>query len=81
MDNIYLSTIVSAEEKQTKFQGLLEFHRYHSYQPDEHLGIVAKKGREPFRPWVPSAKEIAALEGTVALPCQGNIPKYTTHIF
>lgn len=52
MDGIYLSTVVSAEEKHTKFQ-------------------VAKKGREPFHPWIPSAKEVAALDGAVALPCQG----------
>ncbi|RDB25874.1 Ubiquitin carboxyl-terminal hydrolase 22 [Hypsizygus marmoreus] len=32
---------------------------------------VAKKPREAFKPWVPSEKDIAALEGAVAIPCQG----------
>ena len=44
------------------------------YQADSVCDIVAKKNREPYRPWIPNAKEIAALEGAVALPCQGNTP-------
>ncbi|KAH9925470.1 cysteine proteinase [Amylocystis lapponica] len=32
---------------------------------------VAKKSREPFVTWVPTEKEVAALEGAVAIPCQG----------
>jgi len=40
------------------------------------MSTVKKKGREPFRPWIPSDKERAALEGTVALPCQGDVPIY-----
>ena len=35
---------------------------------------MAKNGREPFRSWIPSSKEVAALDGAVALPCQGIIP-------
>ncbi|KAF9007408.1 cysteine proteinase [Cyathus striatus] len=32
---------------------------------------VAKKPRESFKPWIPNAKEAAALEGATATPCQG----------
>jgi ubiquitin carboxyl-terminal hydrolase 22/27/51 len=74
MDGIYLSTVVSAEEKHTKFQGLPQFDKRRSYQTDNVCGAVAKKGREPFHPWIPSAKEVAALDGAVALPCQGDFP-------
>lgn len=32
---------------------------------------VSKKRREPFKPWVPNEKELAALEGMETVPCQG----------
>lgn len=38
---------------------------------------VKKQRREPFHPWVPNPKELAALEGTVAIPCQGWCPYET----
>lgn len=34
MDSIYLSTVVSAEEKQTKFQGLSELNKWQTYRTD-----------------------------------------------
>ncbi|TFK34607.1 cysteine proteinase [Crucibulum laeve] len=52
LDEIYLSAVILAEEKQTKFQD-------------------AKKPREAYKLWTPTAKEAAALEGAVAIPCQG----------
>jgi len=52
LDDIYLSVVVTAEEKQTRFQ-------------------VGKKSREPFRPWIPTAKDTAALEASITIPCQG----------
>ncbi|TFK45814.1 cysteine proteinase [Heliocybe sulcata] len=50
--HLYSSTILSVEEKATKFQ-------------------VSKKGREPYRPWVPNEKDNAALQAMEASPCQG----------
>ncbi|KAJ7735623.1 hypothetical protein DFH07DRAFT_843427 [Mycena maculata] len=32
---------------------------------------VAKKHRERFQPWVPTAQDAVALENSVAIPCQG----------
>ncbi|KAI0705790.1 cysteine proteinase [Cerioporus squamosus] len=32
---------------------------------------VAKRGREPFVPWVPNSQEVAALQRSVPFPCQG----------
>ncbi|RDX57434.1 cysteine proteinase [Lentinus brumalis] len=32
---------------------------------------VAKRGREPFTPWVPNSQEVAALQRSVPFPCQG----------
>ncbi|KAI0327836.1 cysteine proteinase [Cubamyces sp. BRFM 1775] len=32
---------------------------------------ASKRLREPYKPWRPDAKEQAALEGTMATPCQG----------
>lgn len=32
---------------------------------------VSKRHREPFKPWVPKAEDIAALEGTEPVVCQG----------
>ncbi|KAJ6615868.1 hypothetical protein B0H10DRAFT_2039331 [Mycena sp. CBHHK59/15] len=52
VDEMYLATLVTAEEEQTKFQ-------------------VAKKRREKYQPWVPTAQDASALEGSVAIPCQG----------
>ncbi|KAG5636226.1 hypothetical protein H0H81_008733 [Sphagnurus paluster] len=52
LHEVYLSALISAEERQTKFQ-------------------VSKKPREAFKPWVPTEKDLAALEGAVTIPCQG----------
>lgn len=71
VDNLNLLTVVSAEEKQTRFQGELDSAGSTCWLTG--FVKVAKNGREPFRSWVPSAKDVAALEGAVALPCQGEI--------
>ncbi|EKM58343.1 uncharacterized protein PHACADRAFT_140190 [Phanerochaete carnosa HHB-10118-sp] len=34
-------------------------------------GNLAKSRKEPYKPWIPDSKDNAALEGAVALPCQG----------
>ncbi|KAF5379838.1 hypothetical protein D9615_005767 [Tricholomella constricta] len=52
LNEVYTASLVTAEEKQTKFQ-------------------VSDKPREAFKAWVPSEKDTAALEGAVAIPCQG----------
>ncbi|KZT29784.1 cysteine proteinase [Neolentinus lepideus HHB14362 ss-1] len=49
---LYSSTMLSAEEKATKFQ-------------------VSKKSREPYRHWVPTEKDNAALQVMEATPSQG----------
>ena len=36
-----------------------------------HPLTASKRLREPFKPWTPDTKEQAALEGTIATPCQG----------
>ncbi len=37
-----------------------------------HTGkLEGKKRREPYKPWVPDHKDTNALEGAVALSCQG----------
>ncbi|KAF7354378.1 Ubiquitin carboxyl-terminal hydrolase [Mycena venus] len=52
IDELYLATIVTAEEQQTRFQ-------------------VAKKRRERFQSWAPTAQDEAALENAITIPCQG----------
>jgi hypothetical protein len=39
--------------------------------PLAHLSIVSKKPREPYQSWAPTEKEIAALEDSSPMPCQG----------
>jgi len=44
---------------------------------------VGKKSREPFRPWIPTAKDTAALEASITIPCQGQFlapPHRLTHV-
>ncbi|TCD65249.1 hypothetical protein EIP91_002957 [Steccherinum ochraceum] len=42
-----------------------------AYQEKHTQFQVAKKGREPFKPWIPNSKDTEALEGAIAIPCQG----------
>ncbi|KAF8151031.1 hypothetical protein B0H34DRAFT_731104 [Crassisporium funariophilum] len=51
LEETYLTTVVTAEEKQTRFQ-------------------VGKKPRETFKPWMPTPKEVSALEGAETISCQ-----------
>lgn len=59
-----------SEEKQTKFQGLPSLKPCRIRLPT-NVCKVAKKSRETYKPWVPTEKDKAALEGAVAIPCQG----------
>ncbi|KIL65738.1 hypothetical protein M378DRAFT_197865 [Amanita muscaria Koide BX008] len=54
LSGLHESTILSAEEKHSRFQ-------------------VLNKRREPFQRWVPSEKDIAALEGAQSVPCQAGM--------
>jgi hypothetical protein len=63
-----------SEEKQTKFQGLLLPTGVTSYAQLTNSKSVAKKTRESYKPWVPTEKDKIALEGAVAIPCQGWSP-------
>ena len=38
-----------------------------------HTVIVAKRPREPFQPWVPNAKEAAAIADAVVVPCHSEL--------
>lgn len=69
LNEVYLTTVVMAEEKHTKFQGQL-YQQFHTSEADLSSS-VAKKPREAFKAWVPSEKDAIALEGAVAIPCQG----------
>ncbi|KAH8100805.1 cysteine proteinase [Cristinia sonorae] len=44
---------------------ILSFEENHTYFQ------IAKKAREPFKPWLPTARDTDALDGTIALSCQG----------
>jgi ubiquitin carboxyl-terminal hydrolase 22/27/51 len=68
LDEIYMSIVVAAEEKLTKFQ--CKPSAYHFIVIVLFL-VGDKNPRQPFEFWVPSEKDIAALEGAVAIPCQG----------
>ncbi|THH11391.1 hypothetical protein EW146_g8064 [Bondarzewia mesenterica] len=57
IDNLFHSTVIAVEESNTKFQGF--------------CCLLFKKRRERYRRWDPTMKDIAALEETISLPCQG----------
>jgi len=42
-----------------------------SFEEDHTYFQVAKKSREPFKPWIPNAKDSEALDGSAIMSCQG----------
>lgn len=70
VDELYLASIVTAEEEQTRFQG-----SPFSMPLQVLLSLVSfpvsKNHRERFQTWVPSTQDATALENSVAIPCQG----------
>lgn len=70
VDAIYLSSTISAEEKQTRFQGPVSFLLFLKFL-NISFPSVEKKTRESFQTWTPAAQDEAALEGAIPIPCQG----------
>jgi ubiquitin carboxyl-terminal hydrolase 22/27/51 len=75
VDELYLAATVTAEEQQTRFQGS-------SFFEEKRVLImcaVAKKPRERFQSWAPTAQDVAALENSVTIPCQVAQPKWCAY--
>lgn len=70
LEAIYLATVISAEEKETRYQGLL-FILANSCITD-YGDAVSKRSREPFVAWIPSDEDVKTLEGSLPISCQGN---------
>lgn len=68
LDETCVSAVIAAEEKLTKFQG-----KFYSalYNRQAYPSVVLKNPREPYKAWIPTEREIAALEDTAPIPCQG----------
>lgn len=71
VDELFLASVVSAEEQETRFQGSL-VHVSLGNLIDRWFA-VSKNHRERFQQWVPTTQDAEALENAVAIPCQGEL--------
>jgi ubiquitin carboxyl-terminal hydrolase 22/27/51 len=72
LDNFYQKLVLAVEERETKHLGTL--HLSSILRKDLSCRISnqdEKRPREPYQSWKPGEKDIAALDNTTSLPCQG----------
>jgi len=70
IEQVYTSGILYTEEKTTRFQGTFVCMET---SVTSKIFPVSQMLRESYSPWVPNEQETAALEGAVAIPCQGKM--------